>query len=128
MSHILKFDTGAEIVLRDTVTKNGKNHYLAARPSTMAFVPQYGFNVPLDLVGGKLPKKAQLVIDGEAVAETKLVTGVTTSGNPKVNGSLPVSYDGVDQTISVQVSQPKDTTANVIIRSSRPRGASLVTL
>lgn len=123
--YTLRFDTGAELTLRETHGAKGQT-YLAARPASEQIVSRFGFTVPIKVVGGKLPSKATVLRDGQKVGEIALSKGVTTtSGNPMVKGTngVEVEVAGEKQTLKVErISQPHDSTANVLIRSSRPSG------
>jgi hypothetical protein len=125
-TYTIKFDTGAEITLRATATKDGTSTYLAARPASEPRLSRFGINVAIAAVGGKLPKKATVLCDGKPAGEITLVAGVTeTSGVPKVSGlnSVQVNVDGSEQNLKIErISQPNAGTANVLIRSARPGG------
>lgn len=126
-TYSLKFNTGAEITLRETLTKDGSSVYLAARPASETRLSRFGINVALAAVGGKLPSgKAVVLKDNKPVGEIQLVPGVTeTSGVPKVSGLTAVTIDvnGVEQNLKIErISQPNASTANVLIRSARPSG------
>lgn len=129
--YTLRFDTGVEVSLRPTLNKNKTHQFLAARPDSEPIVTHFGFNVPIDVVGGKLPSKATLVVDGKATGNTVVLdkgltdppaTKPNAKRNPKVTGQLPqpIDFDGAEQTLTIRISQPKDSTANVMIRSARP--------
>lgn len=128
-TYSLKFDTGATITLRETATKDGTSTYLAARPASETKLGRFGVNVDISAIGGKLPKKATVLRDGETVGVITLAAGVTEMSNkPKVSGTntVEIEVNGVTQNLKIErISQPNASTANVLIRSARPSGGKV---
>jgi hypothetical protein len=118
------------ITLRETAGKTG-NLYLASRPASEPMNHRFGFNVKLETVtDGALPTKGELRCDGELVAKFNLEQGKNEKGAPKVsnNTAARFTYDGVEQTLAVRISNPRTSVANVLIRTSRKAESRVVEL
>ncbi len=133
MGLALKLNTGVTIPLRETTGKNGHKFY-AVRPPTETIVSRFGFNYPLEMVGGKLPSSAQVVLDGSVIDTIKFDSGTTSpnpntgkgGGNAKVTGtSSELHLDNEVHVLKVRMSTPKATTANLLIRTARPTAGRL---
>jgi hypothetical protein len=126
MEAFVEFDTGAKLPLRPTIAKSG-NRFLAVRPKNEPRLTQYGVNVSIAEIGGKLPSRVRLVVDGQASDWAALVSGETISGNPKVSTADggKILFDEVEQTLRARVSQPDKTRANLHILTARHRSSAV---
>ena len=126
-TYTLHFGKAEPITLRNTSGKTG-NQFLAVRPESEPIVTRFGFNIPLARVGGALPTKGELRKDGELVAKFDLESGKNGNGKPAVTNKQAArfQYDGVEQTLAVRMSQPREGTANVLIRTSRQAASKVV--
>lgn len=126
-TYTLHFGKAEAITLRNTAGKTG-NQFLAVRPESEPIVTRFGFNIPLERVGGCLPTKGELRKDGELVAKFDLESGTNGNGKPSVTNkqAARLQYDEVEQTLAVRISNPRAGTANVLIRTSRQSAGKVV--
>lgn len=138
MSFTLQLDNGQHITVR-LANRKDEGQYLACMEPGKEYLTKYGVTLGQTDESkawakahgfgsaAKPPKVAKLYQDGNLVGQLTLVKGETTSGNAKVwsdDASIPVSVNGEDQFLRVQVSYPPTGTINTIVRSARGRKAA----